>query len=193
MKKITLDHLIQIALMLIMAAAAIAITTYAVITVKPAEQFKPPAPGAKPAATLQPGPVRPGLPVTTPFLSRTPPFHLGTPDLQSAFPTQSSLTPSPEKSMVPVLDQTKIPILVTTALFSTQQALLTDYVTATGLAIEQTKLAEGPCQCFADLMDCDSFGTHTDAQLCLNYCIKLGFGDIHKLDPDKDGRACESR
>ena len=95
--------------------------------------------------------------------------------------------------MVPPEVQTKIPIWVATASFATRQALLTEYVTATDLSIELTQLAREPCKCYADLLSCSDFYTHTEAQLCMNYCIRIGFGDIHKLDPDKDGFACESR
>jgi len=34
--------------------------------------------------------------------------------------------------------------------------------------------------------------THAEAQACYEYCIAQGRGDVHRLDRDKDGLACES-
>ncbi|MDY6877335.1 MAG: excalibur calcium-binding domain-containing protein [Chloroflexota bacterium] len=48
------------------------------------------------------------------------------------------------------------------------------------------------CDCSGDLYNCTNFTTHAQAQACYNYCISLGRGDIHKLDRDNDGIACES-
>jgi len=33
---------------------------------------------------------------------------------------------------------------------------------------------------------------HASAQACHNYCISQGAGDIHGLDKDRNGSACES-
>jgi hypothetical protein len=48
------------------------------------------------------------------------------------------------------------------------------------------------CECGYDAYNCSSFGTHNTAQACFNYCRSLGVGDIHRLDRDNDGSACES-
>jgi len=47
------------------------------------------------------------------------------------------------------------------------------------------------CSCSSNRYNCDSFLSSTDAQLCYNHCINLGAGDIHDLDRDNDGNACE--
>ena len=48
------------------------------------------------------------------------------------------------------------------------------------------------CNCSGDLYNCSDFSTQAAAQACFNYCVSLGRGDIHRLDGDGDGIACES-
>jgi hypothetical protein len=48
------------------------------------------------------------------------------------------------------------------------------------------------CTCQPDLYNCDNFATHDQAQACFNFCTQEGRGDIHKLDRDDDGLACEN-
>jgi hypothetical protein len=48
-----------------------------------------------------------------------------------------------------------------------------------------------PCDCSQDLYDCDDFPSDQLAQECYLYCLDLGYKDIHDLDPDGDGQACE--
>jgi hypothetical protein len=47
------------------------------------------------------------------------------------------------------------------------------------------------CNCSYDAYNCSSFSGHAAAQRCYNYCRELGRGDIHQLDQDSDGSACE--
>ena len=47
------------------------------------------------------------------------------------------------------------------------------------------------CDCSSNRYNCDDFSGHDAAQAWYDYCISLGKGDIHKLDSDKDGLACE--
>ena len=44
------------------------------------------------------------------------------------------------------------------------------------------------CLCNDNLYNCDDFPTESKAQECYEYC---GAGDIHHLDGDDDGKACE--
>lgn len=46
--------------------------------------------------------------------------------------------------------------------------------------------------CDHDAYNCSDFNTQAEAQTVFNYCATLGFGDIHKLDQNNDGEACES-
>ena len=48
------------------------------------------------------------------------------------------------------------------------------------------------CKCSGDLYDCLNFRSHDQAQACFNYCVGMGKGDIHKIDRDNDGIACEN-
>jgi len=48
------------------------------------------------------------------------------------------------------------------------------------------------CSCSGDIFKCTDFSSHSSAQACYNYCASIGKGDIHKLDNDGDGLACES-
>lgn len=45
------------------------------------------------------------------------------------------------------------------------------------------------CSCSGNIYNCKDFKTHAEAQACFDYC---GPRDVHKLDRDKDGVACES-
>ena len=55
-----------------------------------------------------------------------------------------------------------------------------------------TTTTSAVCSCASNTLDCGNFSTHWQAQQCYNYCVSLGRGDIHQLDRDKDGSACES-
>lgn len=48
------------------------------------------------------------------------------------------------------------------------------------------------CDCSSDIYNCSNFVTHNQAQACFEYCVSQGRGDIHRLDRDNDGIACES-
>jgi very-short-patch-repair endonuclease len=47
-------------------------------------------------------------------------------------------------------------------------------------------------ECSANLYNCGNFSTHDEAQELFERCLNEGQGDIHWLDGDQDGRACES-
>ena len=48
------------------------------------------------------------------------------------------------------------------------------------------------CGCSGDTYNCGDFGTHARAQACYEHCKSMGHGDVHGLDRDDDGQACES-
>lgn len=52
--------------------------------------------------------------------------------------------------------------------------------------------AAAVCECSGNLYNCSDFSTHRQAQACYDYCVSIGRGDIHRLDGDNDGVACES-
>jgi endonuclease YncB( thermonuclease family) len=51
------------------------------------------------------------------------------------------------------------------------------------------------CDCSYDRYNCpqtsDDFSTQAEAQACYEYCKSQGYGDVHDLDRDNDGEACE--
>lgn len=72
---------------------------------------------------------------------------------------------------------------------STPTATRTQTATPTATA---TVPVFGACPCQADEMNCSDFATRGEAQACYDWCVSQGAGDIHKLDADDDGDACES-
>jgi micrococcal nuclease len=47
------------------------------------------------------------------------------------------------------------------------------------------------CDCSGNKYNCSHFDTHAQAQACYEYCKSIGRGDVHRLDGDSDGKACE--
>ena len=51
----------------------------------------------------------------------------------------------------------------------------------------------GPCLCTEDLYNCTrDFATQAEAQACFDHCWDRVSYDIHRLDADGDGEACET-
>lgn len=59
---------------------------------------------------------------------------------------------------------------------------------------EQPPAPEGgaPCDCSGNLYNCSNFRSHSEAQTCFEYCLSVRGYDVHRLDGDNDGLACES-
>jgi hypothetical protein len=53
-----------------------------------------------------------------------------------------------------------------------------------------TRLPVAVCDCTGDIYDCE-WAMQTAAQACFDYCMESGAGDVHGLDPDHNGKACE--
>ena len=47
------------------------------------------------------------------------------------------------------------------------------------------------CDCSIDKYNCGDFSTHSSAQACFDYCMEQTGKDIHRLDGNNDGSACE--
>jgi len=72
-------------------------------------------------------------------------------------------------------------------------ATSTTIPTATLIVIVPTQPGQAVCSCAGDFYNCTrDFSTHSQAQACFNYCTSQGAGDIHQLDGNGDGLACES-
>ena len=48
------------------------------------------------------------------------------------------------------------------------------------------------CYCSSNKYNCSDFQTHQEAQNLYNCCLQKIGADVHRLDKDKDGSACES-
>lgn len=59
-------------------------------------------------------------------------------------------------------------------------------------SLSESTASAPACNCSGNLYNCSDFSTHADAQACFAYCQSAGAGDIHRLDSDSDGIACES-
>jgi len=53
-------------------------------------------------------------------------------------------------------------------------------------------LTSGCCDCSGNLYNCSDFKTHDEAQACYEHCLSLTGKDVHRLDGNGDGEACES-
>lgn len=101
--------------------------------------------------------------------------------ISSATPTQAiTSSPTPTAS-----------VTATASLTPTQTRTHTPAPTST---VAPTSQPAGPvCDCSHDAYNCGSFplpnGTSSDE--CFQYCLSQGAGDIHRLDGDNDGDACE--
>ena len=47
------------------------------------------------------------------------------------------------------------------------------------------------CACRANLYKCADFDTQAEAQICFDSCMATVSFDVHRLDGDRDGVACE--
>lgn len=91
-------------------------------------------------------------------------------------------TPTPTQTTVPTATPTNEPTSIPT-LTPTNTPTLTPAPTPT-IAMRFI--------CASDAYNCSDFNTQAAAQEVFDYCVDLGFGDIHRLDFDNNGRACES-
>ncbi len=58
--------------------------------------------------------------------------------------------------------------------------------------IQPTPAQEAVCVCSHNAYNCPNFSSRAAAQACFDYCRNLVGYDVHQLDADNDGRACES-
>ena len=118
----------------------------------------------------------------------------------SRIQTQQAIPPTliPTSTLAPLLDAPTATIFIFE--LQTEVARPTEYIyfTPTPFALATVPLATSSgggtavCSCSGDSLNCSSFSSHASAQSCFSYCMSQGKGDIHKLDQDGDGDACES-
>jgi hypothetical protein len=99
----------------------------------------------------------------------------------------STNTPTPTATTT----STSTPTPTPTATEPSGEPTATDTPTVTPTPTA-TEVSSGPCPCQADTLNCSNFSTQPQAQACFDHCVNQGAGDIHRLDQDNDGVACES-
>lgn len=92
-------------------------------------------------------------------------------------------TPIPTAPPTPTISPRETPLPTAT---NTPQPTATPQPAATNTP------QPGVCACSGDLYNCSDFSTQAGAQACFNHCLSVGAGDIHKLDRDNNGVACEA-
>lgn len=108
--------------------------------------------------------------------------------MSNSTPTPTS-TPTATSTATATVGPTSTPTSTATATHTTVPATATrTTVPATATATTEAAV----CGCSGDLYNCSDFGTQAQAQACFNYCYVRGYGDVHHLDADGDGEACES-
>lgn len=76
---------------------------------------------------------------------------------------------------------------------STPTSTATSIATATSTPTATATIsADPPCPCDADTKNCSDFSTQPEAQACFDHCMALTGRDVHRLDQNNDGVACES-
>jgi hypothetical protein len=129
--------------------------------------------------------IMPQAPIRAPLINTSAPQ----PTQTSADPTRTSL---PTRTKYPTVDHNNTQLPRATQPIWTQEPA-TPFAT---LPIIVPPVASGPsitvCSCNANLYNCSDFNTRARAQACYNACVSNGKGDIHQLDKDNNGQACES-
>jgi uncharacterized repeat protein (TIGR01451 family) len=90
--------------------------------------------------------------------------------------------------------QTGVSVAASTALTASVLAVEHEFsVDGGGTWRPATRLTKSvSCTCAADTLNCPNFSTQPEAQTCFDLCVNQGKGDIHGLDDDDDGLACEA-
>jgi hypothetical protein len=132
------------------------------------------------------------LPTPTQPAQATATFTLAPAFTISPSPTvQTDLTSSPGPSLTPLatraLYASSTPPIYLITPTNTFLPFPLPTATSTPTRIPRNKSV---CSCRIDKYNCENFLKQAQAQACFNFCFSLGAGDIHQLDPDHDGIAC---
>jgi hypothetical protein len=98
---------------------------------------------------------------------------------------------------IPPATATRTPIQITIptstpAFTPTPTETLVATATQTATATATATTVAGPCPCDADTLNCGDFSTQAEAQACFDHCMAITGRDVHRLDQNNDGVACES-
>ncbi len=98
--------------------------------------------------------------------------------------------PRPQPTPTPV--PTRAPLITEPTATLTPVPMVTLQPTPTLTITPTPTLDPAKCNCSEDLYNCGDFASRGDAQICFDRCLQESGEDIHRLDNDKDGTACES-
>lgn len=135
---------------------------------------------AVPTNTATSAPTDTVTPSKTPTRENTP-TTAPTNTLQPTNTIPPTLPPLPSNTPLPLPSNTPLPL----------QPTDTPVIVPTDTPLPPPP-APSVCDCSGDVYNCTDFTTHAQAQACFDYCVSQGVGDIHGLDRDNDGDACES-
>lgn len=102
---------------------------------------------------------------------------------------------TPTMTLTPTVPPTPLGTATATATATTapQSTATATSTTAPQPTATSTTQPPGGCSiCSYDAYNCSDFSTQAEAQACFNYCwAQVGY-DVHQLDADDNGVACES-
>lgn len=133
----------------------------------------------------------------TPMVTASPEFSPELEPESTATPTSTNtpkptVTLAPTSTSTPLPTPTPVPTLMPTPVPITNTPLPLPTTVPEPTATPEPPTPPGVCDCYGDLYNCKDFGTQQQAQACFDHCVAPGRPDIHKLDFDDDGIACES-
>jgi len=126
-------------------------------------------------ALLNPSVNNSSTPTPTSLDTKLLPVIISTDTFAPLFTPTSSMTPLPPPTLAPTW---------------TPEPTYTPFVLPTLQIINPP--ANTGCSCNSDTYNCSDFSNQSSAQACFNTCVAEGKGDIHRLDQNNDGVACES-
>jgi hypothetical protein len=94
------------------------------------------------------------------------------------------------RAFAPVVIREALPPTATATATLVPEPTVTSTVQPTATATRQPPA--GCTACAADTYNCSDFDTQADAQSCFDYCMELVGYDVHRLDADNNGVACEA-
>lgn len=108
-------------------------------------------------------------------------------------PVQDSATATPSPTPTATQTGTPTPTGTPTATgTATATGTTTSTPTVTPTVTPTATANASSIECGFDAYNCSDFDTHADAQFVFDFCGGQSGNDIHRLDADNDGDACES-
>jgi hypothetical protein len=144
----------------------------------------------------------PVTPIPTPFSEVTIPTIIAQTAAAAQIQTMEAASPTSLPSPLPTItldSSNSIETTPTIFIFELQTnvARPTEYIYVTNTPfVLSTQIppasVRGVCSCSGDTLNCSDFSSQSSAQTCYDFCKSTGVGDIHVLDGNNDGIACES-